>query len=346
MEQSPADEAISDPQQVKAVLDRLRKDVLQLLFGRDRPSAKAAQSQVEAFCQQLDLAAKLANWSPEQETEFAATARERHRDAVSSEKSILQACRDAVAEHAAIHARFYAELDVLVDQFQRELDQLSEDEDAFQRAPEELQTALANYKKGIQIIVRMLSRAKDRKKELVAQIPAAIVEEMQIAGPPADASAFGDYLLQISHAFHQAREENFHATQDAKAHCEQCQKACTEAVKQVISAVDGVEGGKQSEPRTRSRLEQEHADHKDLVDAWVHKYERLLSRLDEFFGKTGIQTHTVERGEKFDPETMDPEGTVEDPELEDEVVHSVSRRGFSLGGMTIRPIVVEVVKNN
>jgi molecular chaperone GrpE (heat shock protein) len=65
--------------------------------------------------------------------------------------------------------------------------------------------------------------------------------------------------------------------------------------------------------------------------------------LQPYFEATGLAPLTVEPGTLFQPETMEPGGTVVLPDRPLEEVASVMRRGYALNGEQLRPIQVEVV---
>jgi molecular chaperone GrpE (heat shock protein) len=239
-------------------------------------------------------------------------------------------------------------LDLLIEQVGKELDELDLDSEPYQAAPQELQDRLANYRKGVEIIHRMFSRIKDRRKELTQELPALATNGLEPAGPPAEVDQVNAYLRELSEKFHKLRDANNNTLREAEDVGEKCWKATVHVVKGVISAVDGIDSGLDNEPDTRAALkeyETEEQDFSELIDAWFQAYHRLQEHVEAFFGKTGIETHTVEPGTPFDPETMEPQSTVESSELNDEDVAAVARRGFSLQGAAIRPVMVDVVKN-
>jgi molecular chaperone GrpE (heat shock protein) len=224
---------------------------------------------------------------------------------------------------------------------------MDEEQDAFQQAPEGLRSTLANYKKGIEIVHRMISRAKDRKKELSAEMPVSVEQEIEHVDAPEDAERFAASVLALSEAFHKLRDANYHATQDARRAADACLEATLVALKQILSAIDGIDSGLASEPQVRARVAQfeEQESCHALAESWFGAYSRLNDCVDAFFSKTGIEAHSVEPGTPFDPNTMEPQGTVENPDMNNEDVATVLRRGFSLHGQPVRPILVDVVRN-
>jgi molecular chaperone GrpE (heat shock protein) len=224
---------------------------------------------------------------------------------------------------------------------------MNDQDDTFQQAPEALRTTLANYKKGIEIVHRMISRAKDRKQELSTEMPASLGRDLDEVDAPEDADQFAASVVSLSDAFHKLRDANYHATQDAKAAADACFEASLTALKQILSAIDGIDSGLASEPQVRARVAQIEEDESchALADSWFGAYGRLNESVDAFLSKTGLEAHTVAPGTPFDPNTMEPQGTVENPEMNNEDVATVLRRGFSLHGQPVRPILVDVVRN-
>jgi molecular chaperone GrpE (heat shock protein) len=223
------------------------------------------------------------------------------------------------------------------------------EDEKFQNAPEELKTTLINFRKGIEIIGRMFSRARDRKKSLAEETPQPLRDGLETEHLSTIDKSIGDFVKQLVESFHSLRDNNYHANQDAKSFSEKSKKAAANAAIGLLSAIDGIDAGLQNDSESRAGLtsfEEGEGNYSELIDSWFHAYLKLNTFAEQFFRETGIEGHTVEPGTPFDPETMEPLGTISNPELNDEDVAAVMRRGFSLNGESIRPILVEVVKNS
>ena len=91
---------------------------------------------------------------------------------------------------------------------------------------------------------------------------------------------------------------------------------------------------------------QHRAEHGALIDSWFGTYNRVEEALKPFFAATGLEPMDVKPGTLFAPDTMEPGGTVADPNRKNEEVATMLRRGFCYGGENIRPALVEVVVNH
>ncbi|MDA7928933.1 nucleotide exchange factor GrpE, partial [Mariniblastus sp.] len=208
---------------------------------------------------------------------------------------------------------------------------------------------LINFRKGVEIIRRMFGRTMERKKAFSPEMSEPLGDDWDSEHPPANTKSIGEFVGQLSQSFHTLRDSNYHANQDAKSFSEKCNKAIVNAAIGLLSAIDGIDAGLQNESEIRSRLapfEEGEDNCSDLITSWFQAYHHLNNFSERFFNKTGIEGHSVDPGTPFDPETMEPQGIISNPELNDDDVAAVMRRGFSLNGKSIRPILVEVVRNS
>jgi molecular chaperone GrpE (heat shock protein) len=353
-EAAPAKEKAEEPTEeidLEAVaneLDEKRDRLVTELFGEYRPHAAAAQKALEGFTGTLQTLVAAGRECAGEAAKLVQAGCQRHEEALSAEKAKLQQHAERVIECTACYENLFTELDVLVEQVGKELEPLDPDSEQYKAAPEELRDRLANYRKGVEIIHRMFSRVKDRRKELAQDLPALATNGLDPAEPPAEVDKLDAYVRELSTKFHDLRDANDNTLREAEEVGAKCWKATVHVVKGVISAVDGIDGGLQNEPDTRAALKQfetEKQEITELIDCWFQAYHRLQEHVEAFFAKTGIESHTVEPGTPFDPETMEPQSTVESSELNEEDVAAVARRGFSLKGEPVRPVMVDVVKN-
>ena len=345
--EEPTEEQI-DLEAVAKELDEKRDRLVTELFGEYRPRAAAAQKAIEGFTGTLQTLVAAGRECAGEAAKLVQAGCQRHEEALSAEKARLQQQAQRVTECAACYDNLFTELDVLVEQVGNVLEPLDPDSEPYKAAPEELRDRLDNYRKGVEIIHRMFSRVKDRKKELAQDLPELASDGLDPAEPPAKVDGLDAYVRELSTKFHDLRDANDNTLREAEEVCAKCWKATVHVVKGVISAVDGIDSGLQNEPDTRAALKQfetEKQEITELIDCWFQAYHQLQEHVEAFFAKTGIESHTVEPGTPFDPETMEPQGTVESSELNDEDVAAVARRGFSLKGEPVRPVMVDVVKN-
>ncbi len=336
-----------DLKALTAALQQQRERLLTDLLGEERPRKAVAEPAIQAYVAAVKDAAASEIPDSDEQVKLVELARERHASALAGEQTDLEAARGAAQRNIEIYDNLFAELDALVEEAAGELARLDEEDERFKQAPEELQTTLLNFKKGVEIIHRMFDRSRARKKDLSEGLPAPLADAWP-ESQSAPSEDIGELVNELVQSFHKLRDESYHASQDAKKYAEKCKKAATSAITGLLSAIDGIDAGLQNEPETKAALtsfiEAEDGGSQMLAE-WLQAYHRLDAAAGRFFSKTGIEAHTVEPGTPFDPETMEPQGTVANPELKDEDVAAVMRRGFSLNGEPIRPILVDVVRN-
>ncbi len=316
------------------LLGESRTRLVEGLFGERRPRPAVQGPLVEAYlgaAQDVDAA--------EEGARLLALVQERHEAAGRAEASVAEKFVQAGRAQIETYHKLFAELDPLLQTLADELAQMKEDDEAFQKAPQELAAALRNHKKGLEIIERMTRRLKERKKE-----PAAPPEPGALASLPAPAP-LADFVPALVQAFHDQRDAAGRACLQARQAAEDAKKEVLNLVKGILGSVDGVDGGLRSEAEVKARLEPFRTEHGALIDAWFAAYHRLGEAFDKFFAATGVAPQTVEPGTPFDPVRMEPAGTVEDPKLKNEDVAAVLRRGFTFQGEPVRPMLVEVVIN-
>jgi molecular chaperone GrpE (heat shock protein)/exonuclease VII small subunit len=244
---------------------------------------------------------------------------------------------------ATAYRAFFDGLVPLEQSLTGEVERLQET-DAFQQAPQPLKDALLNYKKGIEIIHRMVKRLQDRKKPMdtaAASVPDA--PALPEAAP--DLEQWPAVLTAHCTAVHDWRTARSDAARNAQKAADAAKRETLAAVKNLLGALDGIESGQRSEPELLSRLSDHHADHGALIDAWFGTYDRIEELLKPFFAATGLEPMVIEPGTIFAPDTMEPGGTVADPSRKNEEVATMLRRGFKFAGENIRPALVEVVVN-
>jgi molecular chaperone GrpE (heat shock protein) len=339
-----------DPEAVATELQERRLGLIQGLFGQDRPRDAITQKTIadynEAF--QAAVAADVTT-VPDEGAELIEQVVACHAAALELEKSEMASLVADMESRVDAHDALFSALAKLTDDVAFELSRLDPENETFAGFSEEMQSALNNHRKGVEIIHRMLSRASERRTEFSKEPPATLTEEMDTPPPPDTVEQTDDFAAQLLERYHSVRETNRAAEREAADALGKCRKSLKTALAALLSAVDGFDAGLTNEGEAKARLtdkgEQE-AEDKALVEQWMGVYGRLEEALNAFLSTTGMESHTVERGTPFDPETMEPQGTVEAPDLDNEEVATVVRRGFSLKGEIIRPMFVEVVMNS
>lgn len=335
-----------DPQAAAAAVAAGRDSFVAKMFAEERPHPSVVAEVTSGYLQAFEQAAQAQLTDAASEaSQLTEAARQRHAELLEEERAGISQAGEQAVQHVAAYEDFYVALGGQADFVQEELAVMNSEDDRFQAAPEALRAALANYKQGVEIIHRMFSRTKDRKKELTPERPFQLVEELSAVEPPSP-DGLPAFLTRLSNSFYQVRDANYHEVQGANRFVEDCQKAVGAAAKAIFPALDGIDSGRANEPQTKQRLLEEHAEHEELISAWFGRYEKLRERSDEFVAQVGLSVIDAKRGDPFDPERMEPQGTIEDSELNDEDVALVARRGFVLSDVILRPAIVEVVKNS
>jgi molecular chaperone GrpE (heat shock protein) len=338
----------SNPEEIEAAVARLaeaRAALAARLFGHERPPRSGLQASVDAYARCVEAASQALSPADEAAalTELAARS---HQRAVESERAEIAVSVEKAQAELRKFNHLFAELERLIEQAAEELKRLDENDARFQAAPEALRAKLVNHKQGVEIIHRMFTRV--RKKEPAGQTP-TLGETLESPSRPADLGGLGEFAARLSDAYHGLRDANYHACQDAAKYVKSCEEACVRTVKELLKGIDGIDGGLQNDSAERAAIPSDQSldgDSSALIDSWFSAYPRLRDRVNQFCETTGIAAQTVDAGVRFDPDTMEPVGTEPHPDLRDEDVAAVVRRGFSLHGKQIRPIHVIVVRNS
>jgi len=347
-EQEKSEEAL-DPQAILAALKEQQTHVIETLFGDERPMQTHATQAVATYCKALSAAVKTELFEENSLGLIAAQVKERNATALASEKLASEEDATSTEHEIEKYEVLFSELNQLVNIAQEELESRKNDEETFQNAPEELQSKLLNYRKGIEIIHRMFNKVKDRKKDLAGKTSETLTETFKPTAPPEEWDGVAMWLGQLLSEFHGMRDANYHIVQDAKKRVEKCRDTSRNVIKSLLSAIDGIDSGLQNEPHTIETLAPFQQEYQAVIDTWFGAYDRLSKSIEQFFEKTGVEAHSAEHGTPFDPETMEALGIVDmepdfAPDEKGEYVASVLRRGFSLDGVIIRPVQVDVIK--
>ena len=308
----------------------VRDKLVSRLFAATRPTTAEYQQLVPAYQSEVAESGRAAA------DDFAlllADVRSLNAAMLETEKGDVTPHAEVRAEFQAVLDSFYAELNAFTAAVEKELVALDAESPEFAELPEEQRTPMMNTRRGVEIIHRMLSRTVARRKDpTFAEI--VVEEALEEPAPPDSAEAIPDVVGALYKAWHQLRDKNYDAVRDAKQNAEKARETCVALAKSVLGAIDGIDSGL------------EYAAEENAANEWSAVYSRLSAIADAFFANTGMTPHATERGVPFDPDTMEPQSAVEDPELPDEAVAAMVRRGFSFRGMPVRPVLVNVVRNS
>ncbi len=336
-------------EEAKLARDRQRGELVDFLFGANRPRPAAAQQRLAVYFEAVrEVSEADVAVGGDEAARLLDEARVRHRGAIQSEREgFVQATariREAVEEHDA----FLSRMSTLVADLDEELTRLDVDDPRLETASDELRARLTNYRKGLEIIQRMVARIVERRKPLSPAPPAPLTETLDPGGLPAEPELLAAFAESLCRHYHDVRDANYHAVADAHKHADACRQAMFAAARQLLSAVDGIDSGLANQPELRASLLallDDESTVATLLDEWLAAYQGFDGHLAHFFEDVGIVAHTVQPGTRFDPERMEPQAAVAHPELQDEDVAAMVRRGFSVGDEPIRPIIVDVVRN-
>lgn len=321
-----------------------RAQMLASLFGEVRPRESALAGLLADYLQAMTASQDVQDLFLPEVERLTAQVNERQEAARQCEQVQLEELATQARQQVDIYNKFFTELDLVLCALDGEMQRLQEDTEPFQRAPEELRSALLNHKQGLVIIHRMVKRLKDRKKEFTPpEMPA--VPECSAPPPLPALPSLEEYLAALVRSYHDHHDACVRVRQEAAANSDQCKKEMLRAVKSFVEAVDGIDGGLRNEPEVRSRLQTFEAEYGSLIDFWFAAYHNLQQQANKFFAVTGIDSLDVKPGTPFDPATMEPVGTVANPDLNNEDVALVLRRGYMIHGEQVRPMMVEVVIN-
>lgn len=325
-----------------------RESVVSELFRTERPRPSRALELTAPYAEAVAGAVTAGLSLGDEVAALATCVAEANSAALEDERGKEKAAVERGREHIQTYEMVFEKLAGLAENVASEVEGLNEEDEAFQTAPEEVQAFLQNHKKGVEIIQRMIDRTIQQKKSLEESPPRLVAGLPQI-GRPASPEEFAGHVSELCIAFHDIRDGNYHILQSVEKECEKCHDHTMQTVRGLLSVVDGIDSGLEYEADSREMVPVGESGSEDLaclVSAWFRVYERLMGHLETFLEAAGIEPQIAERGTPFNPDHMEPIGTISDPDLEDETVAKVSRRGFVMNGEMVRPISVDVVRND
>jgi molecular chaperone GrpE (heat shock protein) len=339
----------SDGLAILSSLLKQREEIIDLLFAQrgvtqsDIVEAVSGYADVwrRALVLKVPVDAELDQW--------AKRLLNRSEQNVSADRGELESAVQQADRYLHAHSKLSLALDTLLHGTSELVAELSITDPDFETADVTLQTSLLNHKKGLEIVQRMIGRTIERRKDLASGRLPARFETLETIGQPADPDHFEEFINRVRESMKAHRQGRDRVIVAARDYAENCRKGLITLAKSLLPAIDGVDSGLANEPVTRGQLTaaaEGSAERLGLIDRWYCSYQKCRTQFDEFGAQAGLETQIVEPGMAFDPETMEPVGTVVCPESADDSVASVVRRGFSLAGENLRPVGVEVVRNS
>jgi len=274
---------------------------------------------------------------------------ERRLKIVEQDQAELQSAGVAADKHLAAYERLSTALDALVQHLASVVSGMTEQDAGFPPPEDTLHAALLNHKKGLEIIQRMIGRVADRRKDLSGERPSGEFQELETLVGSDDPAQLEEFVTNWAKSLLSDRQSRDRVVVGLRDFAENCRKGVGGLAKSLLPAIDGVDSGLASEPASRQNwltAGELDGERRSLVERWFSSYAVLCQHLDKFLLEAGLESRVVDPGVPFDPETMEPIGTVSHAEFPDDSVAAVVRRGFVLSGENLRPVAVEVVRNS
>lgn len=346
-DETQAESGALDPATVGELLEARRAGIVAFLFTEQHASSPVVDELFKLYAATLRDAAALELPAEMEVVKLVEEGRTAHLAALALERAKLDELRRAVRTSAVAGERLLEAQGPMLEALAGELQRLDANDPRLAQAEEDLRESMLHFRRGLEIVHRMFSRAAERHAMPPSELAVMLVDELAIPKSPRDIAALGQFARELSQAYHQVRDANDRLLEEARQRADALRQALLASAHNVLGAIDGVDSGLASLPETRARLDAiaAGAPLRELVADWLGVYERLDAHVTQFLAHCGLEAHTAPRGAAFDPETMDSQGTVADDTLPDGAVAAVVRRGFSLGGVPLRPIVVDLVKN-
>src|SRR5436309_11291453 len=137
--------------------------------------------------------------------------------------------------HETIYRAFFDALAPLEQSLAGEVERLQES-DAFQQAPQPLRDALLNYKKGIEIIHRMVKRLQDRKKPMDTP-PMKVADAPALPEAAPELDQWSAALTAHCTAIHDWRTARSDAVRAAQKAVDSAKRESLAAVKNLLGAL-------------------------------------------------------------------------------------------------------------
>ena len=287
----------------------------------DGPPVPAAESVPEPAAPALDRAGLVEGAlrkeqedlkADQQELDAALAALQRHQE----QGSVLRGCLDAAAEPcdtALAKCRAQAQ----------------------ERLPAELRGRFEGLQKGMDLVGKMFSRLLERAPD--TDVP----EELSLPQVGregwdrllADHTDHSAALKEVRAKLRQIGQDRYRVVTQARQTAESARKGIRSFLgKQLLLVLDGVDGG---EGHAHSLAEEVRADAPaaaDWLTAWASAYGELRQELLKVLDSMGVQPMRVQPRDVFDPMRHEPSSVESDPEMDNETIKEVTRKGYEYVG--------------
>ncbi|MCP4353232.1 MAG: nucleotide exchange factor GrpE [Desulfobacterales bacterium] len=235
---------------------------------------------------------------------------------------------------------------------------LDNSKELLEALPDELKDEIINNQEGLNIIGRMLTRLVDpgdRLNELAKDV--TFTEELKELSEDEWKNVFEDEtseelaLKKIKKKLNAVGMENYRNVSKVNETAENRKKTFTDFIgRQVLPILDGINDGKAHLDDRINDLSEKFPEKKSELDKWFQTYTDLGNKLESSIEKAGVYGMIIEPGMKIDFERHEPFGVESDPEMDNEQIKEITRKGYeytTLDGnrQILRPAQVIVVKN-
>jgi molecular chaperone GrpE (heat shock protein) len=290
---------------------------------------------------------------------FIKKIQRQNQEEVKKETKEFNEWHDDAKKWCGLYDKIFDQLPGLIESQKKIIEEL--DENDLEPLSDPDKKLLSNRKKGTDIILRMLSKLPERKKETKALLMALELKENMIGFknlikkldvfklmgakedivPGIEATA-----KAIQGNYKEIRDHNYHIIRKQREAAEKIKKQTLSFIEQqLIPAVDGIDSGLQNEGTIGKTLG-DVLDHKEIIGLWLGVYSKMSANILEIFEEIDLEKISVKRGQKFDEKIHNAMGTEENPDMENETINSVIRNGYMIGEILIRAADVEVIMNN
>jgi len=253
----------------------------------------------------------------------------------------------------------------MIDVFRNDLEQANQEcsvfipkaKEIFDGFPDHIKEKIANRQKGLELILKMLSKLQEKASGAFPEVSA---ENWNLKFTPGDINALiyseDASKEKIISDIGKKADLNYEMVAEARSSSEKLRKKFFSFIeRQFLVVVDSVEDGRKHSSQLIRQLTEE-SDQKttDKIQAWYRIYSDLYNSMIRVLKNVNIVPIRVEVGSDFvDYEIHEPFEVEEDENLEDEQIKEVTRTGyeyleklFGNRNFVVRPAQVVVVKNS
>lgn len=222
--------------------------------------------------------------------------------------------------------------------------------------PPELQEKLQGRQQGLELIEKMLGRLPDHPLAPRVEMPPNQVfvsmSKEEWGGLLAVMTEEQSAQKAIDQRLKKTSIERYKALSGIRDRADGARKCFLSFVeKQVLPVLDGIDEGARHSETLIGECKPDYSDHAEALGNWFTTYAALREQILAVLEQVGIRPMIVETGKPIDYDLHEPFDVEPDPELPDETVKAVSRRGYELSdgdeanSRVLRPAQVIVVKN-